>query len=116
MATSTPAVELRHITKSFGNRRVLDDVSLSVEAGRSICILGRSGTGKSVALKHIVGLIRPDAGSVLIEGEDITRLTGRELSRTRRRIGFLFQSAALFDSIRVGANVEFPLANWNGQA
>lgn len=105
----TPAVELRHVSKSFGSRRVLDDVSLSVGAGRSICILGRSGTGKSVALKHIVGLIHPDAGSVLIEGQDITRLTSRELSIIRQRIGFLFQNAALFDSIRVGENVAFPL-------
>ena len=105
----TPAVELRHVSKSFGSRRVLDDVSLSVDAGRSICILGRSGTGKSVALKHIVGLIHPDAGSVLVEGRDVTRLTGRELSRVRQRIGFLFQNAALFDSICVGENVAFPL-------
>lgn len=109
MAVETPAIELRHVTKSFGTRRVLDDVCLSVSTGRSVCVLGRSGTGKSVALKHIVGLISPDTGSVLIEGEDITRLSGRELSRVRRRIGFLFQNAALFDSIRVGENVEFPL-------
>lgn len=109
MATETPAIELQHVTKSFGTRRVLDDVCLSVSAGRSVCILGRSGTGKSVALKHIVGLISPDTGSVLIEGEDITRLSRRELSRVRRRIGFLFQNAALFDSIPVGENVEFPL-------
>lgn len=109
MAVETPAIELRHVTKSFGARRVLDDVCLSVSTGRSVCVLGRSGTGKSVALKHIVGLISPDTGSVLIEGEDITRLSGRELSRVRRRIGFLFQNAALFDSIRVGENVEFPL-------
>ncbi len=109
MNANTPAVELRHVSKSFGTRRVLDGVSLIVEAGRSVCILGRSGTGKSVALKHVIGLIRPDAGSVLIEGEDITRLSGRDLSRVRQRIGFLFQNAALFDSIRVGENVEFPL-------
>lgn len=109
MTADTPAVELRHVSKSFGTRRVLDRVSLIVDAGRSVCILGRSGTGKSVALKHIVGLIRPDAGSVLIEGEDITLLSGRDLSRVRQRIGFLFQNAALFDSIRVGENVEFPL-------
>ncbi len=105
----TPAVELRHVSKSFGSRCVLDDVSLSVGAGRSVCILGRSGSGKSVALKHIVGLIHPDGGSVLIEGQDITRLTSRELSKVRQRIGFLFQNAALFDSIRVGENVAFPL-------
>jgi phospholipid/cholesterol/gamma-HCH transport system ATP-binding protein len=108
-ADGTPAVELRHVVKSFGARKVLDDVCLTVPAGRGVCILGRSGTGKSVTLKHIVGLIRPDAGSVLVRGEDITRLTGRDLSRVRRQVGFLFQNAALFDSIRVGENVAFPL-------
>ena len=109
MTANTPAVELRHVSKSFGTRRVLDDVSLIVDVGRSVCILGRSGTGKSVALKHIVGLMRPDAGHVLIEGEDITDLSGRDLSSVRQRIGFLFQNAALFDSIGVGENVAFPL-------
>jgi phospholipid/cholesterol/gamma-HCH transport system ATP-binding protein len=109
VAADTVAVELRRVTKSFGDLRVLDDVSLAVMAGRSTCILGRSGTGKSVALKHIVGLIRPDAGTVLIEGVDITDLTGQALSMVRQRIGFLFQNAALFDSISVGENVAFPL-------
>jgi phospholipid/cholesterol/gamma-HCH transport system ATP-binding protein len=110
MATeSPPAVELRHVTKSFGDRRVLDDVSVTVARGRSVCILGRSGTGKSVTLKHIVGLIAPDAGQVFVEGEDISALSVRDLSRIRQRIGFLFQNAALFDSIRVGENVAFPL-------
>jgi phospholipid/cholesterol/gamma-HCH transport system ATP-binding protein len=104
-----PAVELRSVTKRFGDKRVLDGVSLSVPVGRSVCILGRSGTGKSVALKHIVGLIRPDAGQVFISGEDITALSGRDLSRVRKQIGFLFQNAALFDSISVGENVAFPL-------
>lgn len=108
-ASDTPAVELRHVTKRFDTRAVLDDVSLSVTPGRSICILGRSGTGKSVALKHIVGLLRPDAGQVLVEGEDITHMSSRELSRVRRRIGFIFQNAALFDSISVGDNIAFPL-------
>jgi len=109
MTPTPPAIELRHVTKAFGNHRVLDDVSLEVPAGRSLCILGRSGTGKSVALKHIVGLIRPDAGQVLIQGDDITTLSSRDLSRIRQRIGFLFQNAALFDSITVGENVAFPL-------
>jgi phospholipid/cholesterol/gamma-HCH transport system ATP-binding protein len=107
--SDTPAVELRHVTKRFDTRAVLDDVSLSVTPGRSVCILGRSGTGKSVALKHLVGLLRPDAGQVLIEGEDITHMRSRELSRVRRRIGFLFQNAALFDSLSVGDNIAFPL-------
>jgi phospholipid/cholesterol/gamma-HCH transport system ATP-binding protein len=95
--------------KAFGERRVLDGVSLAVAPGRSLCILGRSGTGKSVALKHIVGLIAPDRGEVAIHGEVITGLAPPELARVRRRIGFLFQNAALFDSISVGENVAFPL-------
>jgi len=109
MTDAPPAVELRHVTKAFGDRRVLDDVCLAVPVGRSVCILGRSGTGKSVTLKHIVGLMRPDAGRVLIEGQDITDMSIRELSRVRLRIGFLFQNAALFDSISVGENVAFPM-------
>jgi phospholipid/cholesterol/gamma-HCH transport system ATP-binding protein len=109
MAGATPAVEFRRVTKSFDGRRVLDDISFAVEAGRSVCILGRSGTGKSVTLKHVVGLLTPDSGHVLVEGEDIGRLSSRERARVRRRIGFLFQNAALFDSIAVGENVAFPM-------
>jgi phospholipid/cholesterol/gamma-HCH transport system ATP-binding protein len=106
----TPAVELRHVTKSFdGARPVLDDVSLVVQQTSCVCILGRSGTGKSVALKHIVGLMKPNAGQILVEGEDIGGMSSRELSRVRKRVGFLFQNAALFDSISVGDNVAFPL-------
>jgi phospholipid/cholesterol/gamma-HCH transport system ATP-binding protein len=109
MTTTAPAVELRHVSKAFGTLRVLDDVCLAVPAGRAVCILGRSGTGKSVTLKHIVGLLQPDAGHVLVEGEDITLLAGSDLARVRKRIGLLFQTAALFDSISVGENVAFPL-------
>ena len=109
MADEGNAVELRAVVKAFNDRRVLDGVTLAVPAGRSVCILGRSGTGKSVALKHIVGLIKPDAGDVLVHGESITGMTTRDLVRVRRRIGFLFQNAALFDSISVGENVAFPL-------
>jgi phospholipid/cholesterol/gamma-HCH transport system ATP-binding protein len=111
MATeaATPAVELRHLTKSFGTLRVLDDVCLTVARGRAVCILGRSGTGKSVTLKHIIGLMKPDAGSVFVEGEEITSIGPRDIARVRQRIGLLFQNAALFDSISVGENVAFPL-------
>ncbi len=108
-AAAAPAVELRHVTKRFGTRAVLDDVSLVVPAGRAVCLLGRSGTGKSVTLKHIVGLMQPDEGEVLVEGEDVTRMDRRALSRIRQRMGLLFQSAALFDSISVGENVAFPM-------
>jgi phospholipid/cholesterol/gamma-HCH transport system ATP-binding protein len=104
-----PAVRLEHVTKAFGDRRVLDDVSFDVQPGCGFVILGRSGTGKSVMLRHIIGLMKPDAGKVFIERDEISALEGSELSRLRRRIGFLFQSAALFDSITVGENVAFPL-------
>ncbi|MBI2833059.1 MAG: ABC transporter ATP-binding protein [Acidobacteria bacterium] len=103
------AVRLERVTKAFGGRRILDDVSFEIARGTAFCLLGRSGTGKSVTLKHIVGLIKPDRGSVYVEGEDITALESRELARIRRRMGFLFQNAALFDSISVGENVAFPL-------
>jgi phospholipid/cholesterol/gamma-HCH transport system ATP-binding protein len=109
MASEIPAVELRDVSKSFGGRRVLSDVSLAMARGRGVCILGRSGTGKSVMLKHIVRLITPDSGEVFVEGEAITRLSGQRLARVRQQIGFLFQNAALFDSITVGENVAFPL-------
>jgi phospholipid/cholesterol/gamma-HCH transport system ATP-binding protein len=109
MSDEPPPIRLSHVCKSFGDRRVLDDVSFEVERGTAFCLLGRSGTGKSVTLKHIIGLIRPDEGQVLVEGEDVGRLDARGLSRVRRRMGFLFQDAALFDSITVGENVAFPL-------
>lgn len=109
MNDTPAAIELRAVSKAFGGRRVLDQVSLAIPAGRGFCILGRSGTGKSVMLKHIIGLMQPDAGHVVVEGEDITGLSSRAMSPIRRRIGFLFQNAALFDSITVGENVAFPL-------
>lgn len=104
-----PAIRFDRVSKSFGGRRVLDELSLEVYPGRACCILGRSGTGKSVALKHIVGLLKPDSGRVVVEGQDITDLDTRALTPVRLRIGFLFQHAALFDSISVGENVAFPL-------
>lgn len=107
--TSEPAIRLEHVSKSFGPRKVLDDVSLDIPAGTAFCLLGRSGTGKSVTLRHIIGLMKPDKGRVLVEGADITGLRRRELSEVRKRMGFLFQNAALFDSITVGDNVAFPL-------
>jgi phospholipid/cholesterol/gamma-HCH transport system ATP-binding protein len=103
------AIRLEHVTKSFGPRKVLDDVTLDVAAGTGFCLLGRSGTGKSVTLKHIIGLMKPDRGRVVVQGSDMTALKGRELARVRKGMGFLFQDAALFDSITVGENVAFPL-------
>ena len=103
------AVRLEHVSKAFGGRKVLDDVSFEVPRGHGFVILGRSGTGKSVALKHIIGLIRPDSGRVFVGEEEISAMAGADLSRVRTKIGFLFQNAALFDSICVGENVAFPL-------
>jgi phospholipid/cholesterol/gamma-HCH transport system ATP-binding protein len=105
----TAAVRLEGVSKSFGEKQVLQDVSFEVPAGCGFVILGRSGTGKSVTLKHIIGLIHPDAGRVFVLDDEVPTLKRRELSRARQRIGFLFQSAALFDSISVGENVAFPL-------
>jgi phospholipid/cholesterol/gamma-HCH transport system ATP-binding protein len=106
---SEAAVRLDHVSKAFGERRVLDDVSFEVPTGCGFVILGRSGTGKSVTLRHIIGLVRPDKGRVFVDGDEISALDGKELGRVRRKIGFLFQNAALFDSISVGENVAFPL-------
>jgi phospholipid/cholesterol/gamma-HCH transport system ATP-binding protein len=103
------SVRLEKVSKAFGGRRVLDSVSFAVPAGCGFVILGRSGTGKSVTLRHIIGLVRPDAGQVFVGEDEISALEGSELSRVRRKIGFLFQSAALFDSISVGENVAFPM-------
>jgi phospholipid/cholesterol/gamma-HCH transport system ATP-binding protein len=104
-----PAIRLDHVSKAFGEKRVLDDVSFEVGEGSAFCILGRSGTGKSVTLKHIVGLLKPDRGGVFVGGVDVTALRPAELAKVRRGIGFVFQNAALFDSISVGENVAFPL-------
>ena len=104
-----PAVRLSHVSKRFENRTVLDDVTFEVEKGRAFCLLGRSGTGKSVTLRHIIGLVKPDAGSVTVEGHEIASLDARTLAKVRMRMGFLFQNAALFDSMTVGENVAFPL-------
>ncbi len=109
MTAARPSVRVEHVSKAFESRPVLRDVSFEVAPGRAFCILGRSGTGKSVTLKHIIGLLQPDSGRIFVEDDEITGLTGAALGRVRRRMGFLFQNAALFDSITVGENVAFPL-------
>ena len=109
MDVSDPIIELRRVTKSFGAQRVLDDVDLKVEHGATTVIIGRSGTGKSVMLKHIVGLLRPDKGEVYFEGKRVDRLSERELVPIRRKISFVFQLNALFDSMSVLENVAFPM-------
>jgi len=103
------AVRLENVSKAFGDRKVLDQVTFQVGAGQGFCLLGRSGTGKSVTLKIMIGLIKPDAGKVFIRGAEIQSLAPPDLSAVRKNIGFLFQNAALFDSISVADNVAFPL-------
>jgi phospholipid/cholesterol/gamma-HCH transport system ATP-binding protein len=107
--TPDAVIQFDEVSKAFDGRCVLDAVSFAVPRGHAFCLLGRSGTGKSVTLKHATGLLRPDAGHVCIEGKEVSRLEGQALSSVRQRIGFLFQHAALFDSLTVGENVEFPL-------
>jgi phospholipid/cholesterol/gamma-HCH transport system ATP-binding protein len=102
-------IEVRKLSKSFDGRSVLHDVDLTVEEGKTLVVLGRSGCGKSVVLKHLIGLMKPDSGEVLVDGEDIIGLPERRLTAVRRKIGMLFQSAALFDSMSVEGNLAFPL-------
>jgi phospholipid/cholesterol/gamma-HCH transport system ATP-binding protein len=103
------AVRFDHVSKAFGTLKVLDDISFEIPTGEAFCLLGRSGTGKSVTLRHIVGLVRPDSGRVFVGDRVISVLAGRELADVRKRMGFLFQNAALFDSMSVGDNVAFPM-------
>jgi len=105
----TQAVVFDKVSKSFGPKEVLRDVSFEVGAGEALCILGRSGTGKSVTLKLIISLLKPDEGNIWIEQDEISRLGSRELSRVRRKMGFLFQDAALFDSLTLYENLALPL-------
>lgn len=100
-------IEVRDLQKSFGSHLILDGVSFRIDKGESVVIIGRSGGGKSVLLKHLIGLLKPDAGQVLIEDRDIVPLDERELLPVRRKFGMLFQSAALFDSMTVAENVGF---------
>ena len=102
-------IELVNVHKSFNGQKVLDGLNLRIDAGQIMVIIGRSGGGKSVLLKHMIGLIKPDQGEVLVEGVDISRLNDRELNNVRKNFGMLFQAAALFDSMTVGDNVGFPL-------
>ncbi len=103
------AIELHRLFKAFDENHVLQGVDLGIEAGEILTILGGSGTGKSVLLKLIVGLLKPDAGEILVEGEDIVPLDEEQLLKVRRKVGMLFQGAALFDSLSVKENVAFPL-------
>ena len=102
-------IEIRNLHKAFGPQQVLQGVDLKIPRGKITAVMGPSGEGKSVLLKHLIGLLRPDRGEVLVEGVDICRLSVRDLNRVRRKFGMLFQDAALFDYMTVFENVSFPL-------
>jgi phospholipid/cholesterol/gamma-HCH transport system ATP-binding protein len=104
-----PYIEFQHVNKAFGDHVVLDDVSFDVMPGETVCILGRSGVGKSVSLHHIMGFLKADSGRVFVAYEDVTDYSEREMERIRKKVTMVFQNGALFDSLTVGENVAFPL-------
>jgi phospholipid/cholesterol/gamma-HCH transport system ATP-binding protein len=114
-ASSAPSLAVEDLHKSFGTQKVLNGVSLAVKRGETLAVLGRSGTGKSVLLRLIIGLEKPDSGSVRIHGRDIAGLALDQLSEIRKKMGFLFQHAALYDSLTVEQNVAFPLKHHRSQ-
>jgi phospholipid/cholesterol/gamma-HCH transport system ATP-binding protein len=109
-ASPSAAVEFRKVSKSFGEKRVLNDVSFHVLQGQALCLLGRSGTGKSVTLKMIMALMRPDSGEVWVDQENVVGLGESSLSPVRKKLGYLFQDAALFDSLTLYENLALPLS------
>ncbi len=109
VSSATPLVELRDLTLSFAGQTILNHINLSIPRGQTLVVIGESGCGKTMLLKTMVGLIRPSSGNVLYNGQDIHRLNTREMAALRRKFGFVFQNAALFDSMSVGDNVAFPL-------
>lgn len=104
-----PLVELRHVSVTFASQNVLRDITLTVPRGQTLVIIGESGCGKTVLLKTVIGLVEPTSGTVEFDGRDLAQLSDRELTRERLRFGYVFQNAALFDSLTVGQNVAFPL-------
>jgi phospholipid/cholesterol/gamma-HCH transport system ATP-binding protein len=102
-------IETRDLKKTFGTQTILDGVDIRIENGESAVIIGRSGGGKSVLLKHLIGLLQPDSGTVVVDGQNIERMTERQLLEVRAKFGMVFQGAALFDSMTVEENVAFPL-------
>ena len=104
-----PYIEFIDVSKAFGSHKVLDDVSFTVMPGETVCILGRSGVGKSVSLHHIMGFLKADAGHVIVAREDVTDYQEKEMERIRKKVTMVFQNGALFDSLTVGENVAFPL-------
>jgi phospholipid/cholesterol/gamma-HCH transport system ATP-binding protein len=106
---SGPYIDFQGVSKAFGQNRVLDNVSFDVNPGETVCILGRSGVGKSVSLHHIMGFLKPDSGRVIVAHEDITEFGEHDMERIRKKVTMVFQNGALFDSLTVGENVAFPL-------
>lgn len=100
-------IEIINLSKSFNDHKVLDDLNLTINSGETTVIIGRSGCGKSVLLKHIIGIMKPDSGQILINGKDVARMDEKELSGLRMKFGMLFQGAALFDSLSVMENIAF---------
>jgi phospholipid/cholesterol/gamma-HCH transport system ATP-binding protein len=109
-----PTIVFRNVSISFGDRPVLEDVSFSVERGKTLCILGRSGVGKSVSLRMLMGFLKPDSGSIHVDGQEITGMSEPELQAVRKRVTMVFQNGALFDSLTVKENVAFPLRERGG--
>jgi len=107
-------IKIKNLKKSFKGKAVLNGVNLDIEEGKITVIIGRSGEGKSVLMKHIIGLMAPDSGEILLDGTDLTKLSEKEWNEARRRFGMLFQGAALFDSMTVADNVGFPLKEHTG--
>lgn len=105
----TPTISLQHLWKSFSGKEVLRDMSIDIDKGESVVIVGGSGTGKSVTLKHIIGLLQPDKGHVVVDGQDLCCMKPVDLNRFRQRFGMAFQEGALFDSMSVFENIAFPL-------
>src|ERR1035438_10006294 len=114
--SSEPIISFSHVAISFNGRSVLEDVSFSVDRGQTLCILGRSGVGKSVALRLLMGFLRPDSGSIHVEGQEITCLSEEGMQAIRKRVTMVFQNGALFDSLSVRENVAFPLRERGGLA
>jgi phospholipid/cholesterol/gamma-HCH transport system ATP-binding protein len=108
-ASDSPYIEFQHVYKAFDEQPVLEDVSFQVRRGEMVAVLGRSGVGKSVTLKHILGFLKPDAGKVFVAGREVSALSEEELVDVRRRVTMVFQSGALFDSLTIGENVAYPL-------
>jgi phospholipid/cholesterol/gamma-HCH transport system ATP-binding protein len=115
-ASSAPMISFSHVSMSFGERKVLDNVSFAVNRGQTLCILGRSGVGKSVALRILMGFLKPQVGSIRVDGEEINGLSEAQMQAIRRRVTMVFQNGALFDSLSVRENVAFPLRERGGLA